>query len=373
MASTSDQYDFAIVGAGVIGLSLAWQLANHGSVVVIDRQKIGREASWAGAGILPPASQKTAVHPLEQLTATSFALHAAWAEQLRSATGIDTGYRECGAVLIARTVGEAAALEGQRLQWLENDVVAETISVNRVVELVPSLAHCRDSIQTAVLLPDEAQIRNPDHLAALVAACQKQNVKLIEEAGEVTFPSLEQTVTIQAGQQKIQARRMCLTAGCWTGQLAESIGLKISMLPVRGQMLLYKLPSASFAPVVYEGTRYIVPRDDGHVVVGSTLEEVGFDKSTTEAGISGLKAFANGLIPELTSQRLVKQWSGLRPATFDGFPYISKVPKLTNVWVNTGHFRSGLLLSTGSAMIMAELMTDRVPSIDIMPFRVDRG
>jgi glycine oxidase len=144
------------------------------------------------------------------------------------------------------------------------------------------------------------------------------------------------------------------------------------MLPVRGQMLLYKLDAAPFAAVVNEGTRYLVPRTDGHVLFGATIEEVGFDTSTTESGIANLIEHATSLLPQLTEDRLVKTWAGLRPGTFDGFPYIGPLSHSSNLFVATGHFKAGLHLSPGTAEIVADLVEQKTPSIDLRPFAPSR-
>ncbi len=373
----SEPYDFAIVGGGVIGLSIAWALAGtkKGKVVLLDRQKVGREASWAGAGILPPGSLTAAQHPIEKLAAASFLGHQEWAARLKVETGWDTGYRQCGALLVARTRGEAAALTGQLLEWQEHDVQAEELSAAAATQHLPALKPLETSILKAAWVPRESQIRNPDHLHALAMACRKSGVTVMEDVGDCQLSWHHRRVTGITTEQglRVVANRVCLAAGVWTRSLAESIGVRISTIPVRGQMLLYKLPQRIFEPVLYEGTRYIVPRNDGHVVVGSTLEEAGFDKSTTSDGVAGLRQFAEGLIGQLNKGSLVRAWAGLRPAAFDGFPYIGPVPHLENLWIATAHFRGGLLLSTGTAEIMADLMCDREPPFDISPFRVDRG
>ena len=371
----NEKFDFCIIGGGVIGLSLAWKLSRRGRVIVVDRQQVGREASWAGAGILPPAFMEHAIHPREKLLALSYQLHAGWAEELRSESGIDTGYRRCGSAVVARTSGELAALQGQILEWQEDGISVDSLSADQVVQRLPNLSPIKAQILAAAFLPQECQIRNPRHLQALKQGCSNRGVRFLESQGICQLRSSESRVcdlTTECGN-RIQANRFAVTAGVWTAELVEPLGISISTIPVRGQMLLYKLPEATFSPVIYEGTRYIAPRIDGHVLVGSTLEEAGFDKRTTEAGLKSLMDFAQGLVPELQPAYLANSWAGLRPASFDGFPYIGPAPQLKNLWIGTAHFRSGLLLSTGTAEIMTRLLCDEAPPFDLSPFRVDRG
>ncbi len=375
--SVSRHFDYAIIGGGVIGLSIAWEMAQDDHrVALIERDQVGRQASWAGAGILPPSNLDKARHAVEYLAALSFQQHSLWAEQLRAETGIDTGFRRCGAVFVARTAGEVAALHGQCSEWRENEIEAHELSPAELIELTPALSSCGETIRTAVHVPAEAQLRNPDHLRALRAGCELRGVEILEQAGNVQLKSDREQgneIRLQNGQT-VRADNVCIAAGVWSEQLVKQLGVSISTVPVRGQMLLFKLPQPTFKQILYEGTRYIVPRDDGHVLAGSTLEEAGFDNTTTPQGIADLMQFAGGLIPELNETTLVNSWAGLRPASFDGFPYIGRVPAAHNVWLATGHFRNGLLLSTGTAKLVAQLMTDRRRTvIDIMPFRLDRG
>lgn len=367
--------DALVIGGGVIGLTLARELATQGILTaLIDRGPAGRAASWAGAGILPPSTLEYARHPIEKMAAESFRLHPDLANRLLEETGIDNGFRRCGAVFIARSAGEVAALKGQCCEWRDSGVVVKQLAADELNLQMPALAKAAN-IQLAVLVPDEAQIRNPDHLRALVASCAshgvgiKQNVGLVcleSRAGRIT------RVTTDSGQS-FSPRRVCIAAGAWSADLLEQLDCQISTLPVRGQMLLYKLPEPVFSQILYEGTRYIVPRDDGHVLAGSTLEQAGFDATTTPEAISQLKSFASSLIAELTDDRLIDSWAGLRPATFDGFPYIGRVPGFENAWAACGHFRSGLLLSTATSVVIRQLILEDTPLFDLSPFRLDRG
>ncbi len=370
-------HDCLIIGGGVIGLSLAYELSRRGlSVHVIDRAAVGKEASWAGAGILPPANAKTAVHPLDKLRALSHQLHSAWAATLREETGIDTGYRRCGGIYVARSAGEAAALHGMKRLLDEEQVAVERLSSEDLARHEPALAHLSESrvLKAAYRLPDEAQLRNPDHLRALAAACRKQNVLIDENAEVVAFEIIGEHmrgVRTQAGS--FVAGSYCITAGAWTQVLLKRLEIPSDILPVRGQMVMFRCVEPPFSHVINEGPRYLVPRDDGRVLAGSTEEEVGFDKRTTAEAIDELTRFARELVPQLHHAAVERTWAGLRPGSFDGFPYLGLVPGLANVFVAAGHFRSGLFLSPATAVVMSELIRGEQPQIDLTPFRVGRG
>jgi glycine oxidase len=171
----------------------------------------------------------------------------------------------------------------------------------------------------------------------------------------------------------ISAKQFCVTTWAWTFALLSRLGIETGILPIRGQMVLFRAPHRVFSHVLNEGPRYMVPRDDGRVIVGSTEEEVGFDKQTTAVEIQELTDLARRIVPALCDAIVEKTWAGLRPGTFDGFPYLGSIPDLSNAFVAAGHFRSGLHLSTGTATVICQLMQGETPEIDLSPFRVGRG
>ncbi|MEM7455526.1 MAG: FAD-dependent oxidoreductase [Planctomycetota bacterium] len=372
--------DLAIIGGGVIGLSVAYEMSRRGAeVTVVDKPQSGAQASWAGGGILLPTDAETAIHPIEQLRALSSRLHTRWATELREQTGIDNGYRECGAVYFARSPGEVASLSGQMLEWTENNIRHAWLDDDELDELLPVLStEYRDNAKTrAAILPDEWLIRNPDHLKALKAAGTLNRVRYFDSASEVRLGVKDgrvdrASVQTPAGSIEIEASRFLISAGAWSGQLVEPLGVSLPMVPVRGQMLLYKLSEKKFSPLVYEGNSYIIPRDDGHVLVGSTTEEAGFDFSNTSEEINRLKSFAAGAIPELDESKYKRCWSGLRPATNDSFPYLGQLVPFENLFVATGHFKWGLHLSPGTAVVMSDLIEGRDPQVDMQPFLPSR-
>jgi glycine oxidase len=368
--------DCLIVGGGVIGLSLAWELTKRGrNVCVVDRGPPGREASWAGAGILPPATRRRAVHPLDQLRAASSELHPRWSAQLREKTGIDNGYRRCGGIYVARRPGEAAALAALAELWRDEEIEVEPLSTEQLAKIEPTLAPLAgsDKLRSAWLLPGEAQLRNPRHLQALLAACRGQGVEVLASC-EVQAFDVERGrfAAVHTSTDTLLASDYCLCSGAWTRLLMEQLGIPSGIQPIRGQMVLFRTPQPLLSRIVNEGPRYLVPRDDGRLLAGSTEEEAGFDCSTTDEGVAGLRRFAVDLIPALAGAEVERTWAGLRPGTTDGMPYLGRIPGLENAYVAAGHFRSGIHLSPATAVEMAHLICGEPNEIDLSPFHIGR-
>lgn len=358
--------EVVVIGGGVIGLSIAWELARRGRRVrLLERGELGREASWAGAGMLPVAPA-SASDPLEQLTALSVRLHPQWARQLLDTTGIDNGYRVCGALYVARSAGERASLRAWQRSQQQQGLEADWLGADEVARLEPQLT----AVLGACRLPGEAQLRNPRHLRALAAACQSAGVELLEHCEVRTLDPV--SGRLRTSDRLMSPEQVCVTAGPWSRTLLADAPWKLDVFPVRGQMVLFRTPEPLLSHTINEGPRYLVPRDDGRLLAGSTEEEVGFDKSTTEGAIGELGELARGLLPALANAEVERTWAGLRPASFDGFPYLGRAPESRSVFVATGHFRSGLTWSTGTATLMAQLMCGERPEIDMRPFHVGR-
>ena len=367
----------AVIGGGVVGLSIAYELAQLGAnVTLAERGQVGREASCAGAGILPPPTSQRDVPAWKRFQADSYRLHGRWHEQLREETGIDNGYCVCGALHLAHRVGEAAALRAEMAELAGDGVRVRELTREEAVSLEPGLqadSPALPDIHVCFHLPDEAQIRNPHHLQALAQACRQRGVVICEnqtaQSLRISDDSVEELVT-SAGILRTDSYVFC--AGAWSEMLLTELGLNLSVYPVRGQMLLYQCESPPASHIINEGPRYIVPRNDGRVLVGSTEEDVGFDKHTTEEGLAELRQFAETVLPGLAGARIEKTWAGLRPHAVDGFPYIGRVPHLKNAYVAAGHYRAGLSTSTGTATAIAQLITEGITELDIVDFRLDR-
>ncbi len=377
--------DVLVIGGGVIGLAVAWELAERGATVrLLERGRIGDGTTWAAAGILPAARADTSLDPLDRLRGLSHEAYPRWADAILDQTGIDVGLRHCGGYYLASSVGEAASLVANVDYWQELGLKVDRLAAEQLAEQVPAIAHWAQSpkFKTAIYSEAECQVRPPDLLRGLAAMCRASGVRIDEAVGgelvrrgdRAAF-RLDQSADADHAvkySHELAPDAIVLCGGVWSGQAAEDFGLKMSLVPIRGQMLLYRLPAPPFRSVVNEGHRYFVPRDDGHVLVGSGEEEVGFQNGTTPECLAMLAQWAEGLLPDLAAIKPVKSWSGLRPATFDGFPIIGRVPDAANLFVASGHFRSGVHLAPATAELVADLIQHKPTKVDASTFGVGR-
>ena len=369
-------FSVLVVGGGVIGLSNAWELARRGAQVhLVDRRCAGREASWAGAGMLPSVSRQPS-DPLEQLRTLSHELHRHWAERLRSFTGIDTGYHRCGGLHLATSSGEAATLAAQATDWHADGILAEKMLFSEAVAVEEVLSSIVESgrLRAVYRLENDCQLRNPRHLQALRAACIQSGVTLLENSEVIGLASARfQRVEVQLTNKALVVDKVCFSGGAWTGQWFEQWGIPSSIYPVRGQMVLMRFKQPLFSHLLLEGNRYLVPREDGHVLIGSNEEEVGFKAGVTENVIDELTQWAFSIVPELRFATIEQTWSGFRPASIDGLPFICEVPTFPSLYLAAGHFRAGLHLSCATAVCLADLMFGETPPINLDAFRASRG
>ncbi len=368
--------DVLIVGGGVIGLTAAHYLAEAGvTVAVYDRTDLGQQASWAGAGILTPADPQHAQSPGDPLRALSYGAYPVLSRKLRETTGIDNGYFVCGGIeLIESAPSPPTPLpsgeRGEESEWRSPGDEAEELDPAALHRLLPDLA---PRFQQAFFLPRIAQVRNPWHLQALIASCQKQGVQL-EPHCPVRFlcRTGNRIEAVETDRGRRHAGQFLLAAGAWSEELLQPLGWKPGIRPVRGQIALLNTGETGVRPMLLWGKRYLVPRGDGRMLIGSTEEDAGFDAQPTAGGITGLLEMATTLLPALGSAHLEKCWAGLRPGSPDGLPYLGRVPGVENFLVATGHFRAGLQLSPGTGLVLRELLLGRPSPVLLEPFRLER-
>lgn len=350
-------------------------------MTVVSRDRRRSTASWAASGIFPPAPEPVAAdaEPSAALTALSDRLHWQWAGELRAETGIDTGLVRCGGIYVPPPGQPLETLQAEADAWRSRGAAAEWLDGPALVEAEPALAVAvaAGRLTGGMLLPAEARIRPSRHLEALERSCRIRGVEIREDTavtGIETVGDRVQIVRLETphGAEAIRPACTVLAAGAWSGALAEQLGLALDTRPIRGQIALLRFPRQWLGHVVNRGLEYLVPREDGHLLVGSTLEDAGFDATTTQDAIEELLALAADLLGDLADARVEATWAGLRPGSPDGLPTLGLVPGMSNAFVATGHYRAGIHQSPGTAVILADLVEGRSPPIPLAAFAADR-
>jgi glycine oxidase len=356
--------DMIVVGGGVVGMLTAWTLGQAGAeVVLLERGETGREASWAGGGIVSP------LYPWRYSAAVANLAH--WSQDF---------YPKLGDRLLADT-GLDPEVHVTGLYWLDLDDQTEALAwaekhgrplsevdIGAVHEAVPVLGQ---GFERAVYMSGVANVRNPRLAKSLREALVRLPNVSVQEQVEVTGFLRDGGNTVKGvrtAQGDFTADAVVLAAGAWSGQLLATLGLELPVEPVKGQMILYRGEPAFLSSMVLAKGRYAIPRRDGHILIGSTLEHTGFDKTPSDEALASLRASAEELIPALAGMEPVNHWAGLRPGSPQGIPFIGEVPGHHGLWLNTGHYRNGLVLAPASCQLLADLMQTRQPIIEATPY-----
>ena len=345
--------DCIVIGAGLIGMLTARELVNAGlRVTVLDRQQPGRESSWAGGGILSPLYPWKYADAVNQLASWSQQRYADLCQQLIDQSGIDPQWTQTG--LLIADVEEPDLLDRWQSRF---SVELQKVTAKQIQVIEPELGI---AVAEAAWLPGVAQVRNPRLVQALRASLEQAGVKFHTECPAQAWITTGGKVSaVKTPEGDLSADAYIVASGAWSGELLATTGLQLPVEPVRGQMLLFNAPPGLVRTITLYKTRYVIPRRDGRVLVGSTLEHVGFDNQTTAAARNDLKASAYELIPALARHAIEQHWSGLRPGSPEGIPAIGPHPHLENLFINAGHFRNGVVLGPASARLVADHVLQR--------------
>jgi glycine oxidase len=369
--ATRRSADVLIVGGGAIGLSIAWRLAQRGaSVTVIDRGAMTGEASSQATGVIQPLTDPEAPRPYLDLCLASNQRFPAFAREVLDATGLDVEYGETGVLRVGVDEAEAASLE-RHAAWLESlRFPVERLDGRSLREREAALSA---RLSFALLEPTSRWLNAPVFAQALARAAAGAGVALLPECG---LAGVEweggRIVAVRAGTERLPASRFVIAAGTWSGEVAARFGLSAPVVPVRGQLLSLAGEPGAIRHTLYGQRAHLVPWRSGEVIVASTLEYVGFNKAVTAGGIGGLLAGTMEQVPRAGAWPIRRMWACLRPGTPDRLPILGRAPGLGNVFIATGHFRKGILLTPITADLMADVIMDKAPPFDLHPFRSDR-
>ena len=354
--------EITILGAGIIGLLTAKEFVDAGcSVTLIDKSLSGKESSWAGGGILLPLYPWRQPEAISSLVMESIKKYPLLSSELFKSTQIDPEWYDCGLLICKNPDFEVAS------GWCYKHQVVFNKADNSF------FGHLNTQVVEPLWLPTIAQARNPRLLKSLKAYLLDVGVTFIENCivnrCEVKNKQIN---TIMTNQGSFLINQLVLCAGAWTARLVNDLfsGLKnVEISPVKGQMLLFDAKPDVLPYMVLDNDHYLIPRRDGKILVGSSVENCGFDKKTSIETKEKLYTFATDLFPALNDFPVINHWAGLRPGTKQGTPYISMHPEIKNLSINAGHFRNGLVMGPASAQLMVDLILNRQPSVAPEPYQ----
>ncbi|HEY9286826.1 MAG TPA: glycine oxidase ThiO [Candidatus Dormibacteraeota bacterium] len=359
--------DVIVVGGGVIGTSISYQLAKRGArVMLLERDSLGAAATGASAGIIQPHGGADAVPEFTALAVESARLFPAVSAELKQRTGFDVGYRPVDVIELALDEAEETRLRRQ----MDRGAGDAWIDAAIALEIEPEI---NASIRGAVLHRGDAQVLPAIFTRALGRAAAELGAEVREGVAVDRLLIDGDTVRgVAIGSENIHASEVVVANGCWSAAWSSMLRLPIPVRPVRGQMVALAVTGRSPHAVLSGGGGYLVPKPDGRLLLGTTVEDAGFDPRPTVEGIASLLDRAPRLAPRLAGATVGAAWAGLRPGTADGLPIIGRVAGWDGVTLATGHFRNGILLAPITAELVADLLLEgrtRLPTARFDPAR----
>ncbi len=355
------KFDAAIAGGGVIGGAIALELARAGlRVAVFDRQQAGQEASWASAGILSPAPENPGMVAMVPLGKASLALYPEFVGLVEEISGKSTGFRPKGTLEALFSHDTKAELSTIIALHHGLGLKAEPLRAEDARELEPALS---EEVEAAVFRPEEGSVDNRTLTAAILKAAERSGAEIFSGDGaKAIWRDGDRCAGLVLQNEKVEAKWTIIAAGCFSATI-EGIAPYVPVRPAKGQMAALRADDLKMERVLWSETIYLVPRNDGRILAGATLEYAGFDKRTTAGGIEKILSAAIDLAPSLANARLEETWAGLRPDSPDHLPILGPTD-VDGLLIATGHFRSGILLAPITARLVREWITEQRMSAD---------
>lgn len=349
--------DCIVIGGGLMGMLTARYLQEAGAdVLVLERKRLGSESSWAGGGILSPLYPWRYPEPVSRLARESQRAYPELAQALRDETGIDPEYINSGLLVLDMEESAEAQHWGK-----EQETPVEPLEGDALRDCEGWLAQ---EFRQGIWIPHISQIRNPRFVKALRTSLNIRKIRYIEHRKAIGLCIREGSVKgVETTVETFNADRVLIAAGAWSGQLIPRELTTIPVEPVMGQMILFRAPPNALRRIVLCRGHYVIPRRDGRVLAGSTIEYVGFNKHTSEEALGVLSDAAAEMIPSILDYPIEHHWAGLRPGTSSDIPFIGEHPEIKGLFYNCGHFRNGVVLGPASARLAAELLLGNTPHI----------
>ena len=354
--------DCIIVGGGAIGLLTARKLFLDGAdVLLLEKGPLGGESSWAGGGIVSPLYPWRYDDAVNVLAERSKKIYPELTKVLLEETGQDCEYINSGLFTVID--------QGQDeiLAWADNwSVAASYIDDTKTIHEIEGSVG--DIVNKGIWMPDIMQVRNPKLVKALKASFDHLSIPYREQSPvEEVMVENNKVTGVRTQQQTFLADKVVIASGAWSAQFSVTAS-SVDVLPVKGQMIMYRGAPGLVKRIVLSEGHYVIPRKDGRILAGSTLEKIGFDKSVSTEALDELHRAAVELVPLLNDLPVERQWAGLRPGTKKGIPYICQHDDVTGLYVHAGHFRNGIVLGAASAELMADIVSGRKTWCDAAPY-----
>lgn len=362
-------YDCIVVGGGIVGAAVARSLAAaRRSVLLLDRQAPGAEASAAAGGMIAPQIEITPGDPLLELSLAARERYPALAADLEERTGRSVGYAACGIALVAFDEARAGALEAEVATQRRLGLEARWLDRAALLSRQPGIG---TAALGALLAPQDGVVDNAALTAALLDDAQRLGAQIAPGEAAVELLTKGGRVTgVRTERARREAGAVVVAAGVWSGAI-KGLPRPIPVEPIRGQMALAPWPGGEPKGVLFGRDAYVVPRGD-HAILGSTMEHAGFEKATTAEGIHHIRTETGALLPALLTYPILKTWAGLRPMSPDGRPILGFDPEVGGLVYATGHGRNGILLGPLTGEIVRDLVVQGETPWPIGPYAITR-
>ncbi|HEV2669090.1 MAG TPA: glycine oxidase ThiO [Blastocatellia bacterium] len=375
MTDPIEQTDAVVIGAGVVGCAIAWRRGQAGMrVVVVERGRVGGEASHAAAGMLAPLAEAEGEDEFFNLTVASLTAYADFARELKALSGVDVEYRDEGTLYPALTDEDEGELERRWRRLREAGLNVKRLNAGCALNLEPLL---NQTLRFALKFPGDRQVDNRRLMTALHGAARTAGVEFMThtEARELLTENVagrRRVGGVATARGEIRSNTVVIAAGSWSSLLRCDEAQRFEVEPVRGQMAAIEMPTPAARHVIYSRRGYLVPRLSGYLIAGSTTERAGYDKRVTAGGIGSIIKSAIEIMPCVAGQAVIETWAGLRPRAPDDMPVLGADPRVEGLIYATGHYRNGILLAPITARAIGELIVKGESSVNLAPFSVAR-